>query len=435
MKSFLNNRIVQVRAPRSRVARLLALVAVAGLSLSACDVHSPLEAGSVATITVSPNPTTLPINGTQQFTAVGKDFDGTITPITPVWSVAAGGGSISASGQFTAGTTPGTFTSTVVASSGGKSGTATVTVTIGPIATITVTPNPMSLSIGATQQYVAVAKDAGGNVVAFTPTWAVIAGGGSISTTGLFTAGAAVGTYTNTVQASSGTITGNATVTVTAGPLATIVVTPNPVTLNAGATQQFTAVGKDASGNVVAITPVWSVVVGGGSIDNGTGLFTAGTVGGTFTNTVRAAVGAISGTATVTVTPPAAALATITVTPNPVSVAPGATQQFTAVGRDASGNVVAITVVWSVANGGGTINASTGVFTAGAVTGTYANTVVATSGAISGSATVTVTPVAGPLATITVSPNPASVLVNGTVQFTAVGKDASGNIVAITPVW
>ena len=435
MKSFLNNRFVQARAPRRRVARLLALVACVGLSLSACDVHKSVVAGTVSTITVSPNPATLAINGTQQFTAVGKDFDGAIATITPVWSVVSGGGSISASGLFTAGTTPGTFASTVVATSGGKSGSATVIVTLGPLATITVTPNPMSLAVGATQQYVAVGKDAGGNVVAFTPTWAVIAGGGSISTTGLFTAGAAGGTFTNTVQASSGTITGNATVTVTAGPVATIVVTPNPVTLNAGAQQQFTAVGKDASGNVVPITPVWSVVVGGGSIDNVTGVFTAGIVGGTFTNTVKASAGAIAGTATVTVTPPAAALATITVTPNPVSVAPGATQQFTAVGRDASGNVVAITAVWSVVNGGGTIDATTGIFTAGTVTGTFANTVKATSGAISGTATVTVPTPVGPLATITVSPNPASVQTNATQQFTAVGKDASGNIVAIIPVW
>ncbi|MFI5233800.1 MAG: hypothetical protein ACHQSE_14975, partial [Gemmatimonadales bacterium] len=39
------------------------------------------------------------------------------------------------------------------------------------------------------------------------------------------------------------------------GVLATITLTPATVSLPAGAPQQYTAVGKDASGNVVVITP------------------------------------------------------------------------------------------------------------------------------------------------------------------------------------
>jgi hypothetical protein len=88
-----------------------------------------------------------------------------------------------------------------------------------------------------------------------------------------------------------------------------------------------------------------------------------------------------------------APLATITVTPNPVSVPSNSTQQFTAVGHDASGNVVAITPVWSIVNGANSnsaINASSGFFTAGAAAAAFSNTVKATSGAISGTATVTV---------------------------------------------
>ena len=87
----------------------------------------------------------------------------------------------------------------------------------------------------------------------------------------------------------------------TAGPLATITVTPNPPTLLVGATQQFTAVGRDASGNVVAITPVWSVTNPPGTIVAASGLFTAGNTTGTFPNSVRATSGSIFGTATVTV--------------------------------------------------------------------------------------------------------------------------------------
>ena len=119
----------------------------------------------------------------------------------------------------------------------------------------------------------------------------------------VFTAGAAAGTFTNTVRAASGAVSGTATVTVTTGALATIVVTPNPATLAVNGTQQFTAVGKDAGGNVVAITPTWTVVAGGGTITGG-GAFTAGLVDGTFANTVQATSGSISGNATVVISAP-----------------------------------------------------------------------------------------------------------------------------------
>ncbi len=417
----------------ARTARVFVAVALGALATASCDVHGISGAGSLLTLVVSPSTQTLAINGTQQFTAVGKDGDGKTVAVSPTWSIVSGGGTINASGLFTAGTTIGTFTSTVKATSGSVSSTATVIVTSGPLASITLTPSPVSLAVGATQQYTAVGKDAGGNVVAITPTWSVVAGGGTVNATGLFTAGNALGTFTNTVQASSGGINGNATVTVTAGALANIVVSPNPSTMTTGGTQRFTATGTDAGGNAVAITPVWSVVNGGGTIDASTGAFIGGAVAGTYSNTVKATSGAISGTATVIITS-GTALATITVTPNPASVPVNASQTFTAVGRDGNGNIVPITPVWSVVNGGGTINGTTGVFTAGAAAGTFNNTVQAGSGGVTGTATVVVT--AGTsLTTITVTPNPATVNANATQQFTAVGRDGNGNVVTITPVW
>jgi hypothetical protein len=388
--------------------------------------------GALASISIVPNPVTLAVTATQQFVAVGKDAGGNIVQFTPTWTVVAGGGTIAQTGMFTAGNTAGTFTNTVQVSSLGLTAFATVNVTIGPLASITVTPNPATLIVGAVQQFTATGRDAGGNAVALAAVWTVAAGGGTIDGGGRFTAGNTPGTFTNTIVATSGTLTGRATVIVTAGPLATITVTPNPATMAINGTQQFTAVGADVGGNPVSITPVvWSVVAGGGTINGVTGLFTAGTLTGTFTNTVRATSGTVSGSATVIVT--SGPLATITVTPNPVFMAMNATQQFVAVGRDASGNVFIITPTWSVVNGGGTINAG-GVFTAGAVAGTFANTVQATSGTISGNATVTVNPALS-LATITVSPNPATVVANGTQQFTAVGRDQNGNIFAFAPTW
>src|SRR5207253_6805063 len=118
-----------------------------------------------------------------------------------------------------------------------------------PLATITVTPNPAIVTSGATQQFTAVGKDAFGNTVTITPTWSVVAGGGAIDGNGLFTAGTVAGTYTNTVTATSNGVTGRATVTVTAGPLASIVVSPSLGVLSAYSTRPFTATGQDAFGN------------------------------------------------------------------------------------------------------------------------------------------------------------------------------------------
>jgi len=387
MRTFVNTRSFRRQSPRGLIAGLT--LAVAGILSVACD--SSTEPGALASIVVTPN-VTLGINATQQFVAVGTDIDGDIVTISPTWTVEAGGGAINADGLFTAGTVPGAFAATVKATSGTISGTASVTVIVGSLATITVTATPVTLAINGTQQFAAVGKDAGGNVVALTSIWSVVAGGGTVSNAGLFTAGTTAGTFANTVRASSGTISGSASVTVLAGSLAAITVSPTPDTMTINDTQQFAAVGRDAGGNVVSITPTWSVVAGGGTVSN-TGLFTAGTAPGTYTNTVQATSGAVSGTATVTVT--VGAVATISVTPKPVVLRTNATQQFTAVGRDAGNNVVVFTPVWSVVAGGGSID-NTGLFTAGAVAGTFTNTVQATSGAIAGTATVNVSAGTGP---------------------------------------
>lgn len=211
------------RSPRSRrlTVRVFAALAVAGLLTAACEVHDPLGGGALATITVTPN-VTLPATGTQQFVATGVDANGQAVAISPVWSIEAGGGTITPTGLFTAGNTPGTYNATVRATQGTIFGTANVIVTVGPLATIRVSPTPRTLEAGTTQQYTAQGRDAGNNIVPITPavTWSVQAGGGTISAGGLFTAGATAGTFTNTVRATSGSLFGSGTVTVSTTPLA-----------------------------------------------------------------------------------------------------------------------------------------------------------------------------------------------------------------------
>jgi hypothetical protein len=206
------DRIRRALTPAGRITRLAVVALIAGMA-TACSVHDLVAPGALASITVTPD-ATIGINGTQQFVAVGRDASSNVVAITPTWSVVNGGGTINATALFTAGTTLGLFAGTVQATSGALSGTADVTVVAGTVTTITVTPNPRTLNVAAPQQFTAVGRDAGSNIVPITPVWTVTNGGGTINASGLFTAGNTVGTFSNTVRATSGTSFGTATVVV-----------------------------------------------------------------------------------------------------------------------------------------------------------------------------------------------------------------------------
>ena len=386
-------------------------------------------AGSLSQITLTPNTVPLAIGGTQQFLASGKDSRGNPVSISPVWSVVAGGGSISTTGLFTAGAAAGTFTNTVAASASGVTGRATVTVSAGTLATITLTPASATLATSTSKRFEALSLDSHGNAVAATVVWSAGAGG-VIDSAGTFTSGTVAGTFTGTVRAQSGAVFAVATVVVTPGALASITLANNPSTMAQLSTVQFTATGADTNGNAVSLTPLWAVVAGGGTIDQ-KGLFSSGTAAGTFTNTVEAKSGLVTAHATVIVTP--GPLAVLTVSPGTANVAMGGTQLFTATGTDAALNQVAVSPVWTVEAGGGAIGGASGSFLAGTVAGTFNNTIKAMSGSVSGTASVTIAP--GPLFGLVISGNQPGVLANATRQLTAKGVDSKGNTVPATVAW
>jgi hypothetical protein len=195
----------------------------------------------------------------------------------------------------------GTTTLAVTATSGSISGTARVIVSPGALATITVSPDSVTLDGGATQQFTAIGKDSYGNVVAIEPAWE--ASVGSVTSTGLFTSANTPGTYLQAVTATVGLVHGSATVVVNPGPLFSIVITPaNPV-LFPGQMLQFTAVGHDADGYTVPITPVWSVAAASSAAGTitPTGLFTATFAMNLYSNAIVATSGSIVGTTSIQV--------------------------------------------------------------------------------------------------------------------------------------
>lgn len=149
------------------------------------------------------------------------------------------------------------------------------------------------------------------------------------------------------------------------------------------------------------------------------GVITAATVG---TVSIAATVDGVSGSATLTVTPPP--VQTVTVTLASASVIAGNTTTATATLADDKGAPLSgRSVTWS----SGTPTVAT-VDTAGRITAVAAGTttITATSEGKTGTASLTVLPV--PVASVTVAVSPASVLPGGTAQATATPLDATGAV-------
>jgi hypothetical protein len=146
----------------------------------------------------------------QQFSAIG--YDQNDNPMSPQptfsWSV-SGGGSISGSGLFSAATV--STNNTVTATSGGVSGTATVTVT-APVADFSMTASPPSRSVkqGAAASYVVTITPIG----AFSGSVALSVSGLPAGATASFTPNPATGSSTLKVQTAVG-VRGSFTLTIT----------------------------------------------------------------------------------------------------------------------------------------------------------------------------------------------------------------------------
>lgn len=139
--------------------------------------------GKLNQIIITPQLTTITTDEFQLFTATGFDADMNIVKISPKWAV-TGGGAIDQTGNFTA-TTPGKWT--IYANSSGISGNATITVTIGKLQKIIITPESPKIAVDDYQIFTAKGFDADNNIISISPTWEVN-GGGVIDQTGNFTA-------------------------------------------------------------------------------------------------------------------------------------------------------------------------------------------------------------------------------------------------------
>jgi len=273
------------------------------------DTTLTVTDATLVSIEVSPADASIADGTTQEFAATGLYTDGSTQDLTTevTWDssddeIATVSNADDSKGLATA---AGVGVVTVSATSGGVTGVTTLTVSDATLVSIAVTPADASIADGTTQEFTATGLYTDGSTQDLTTevTWssfneAVATVSNADDSKGLATA---AGAGTTTVSAISGGVTGDTTLTVTA-TLVSIEVTPTAPSIANGLTQQFTATGLYSDGSTQDLTSeaTWDSSDDAVATVSNSGLATAASVGSA---TVSATSGAVSGNATLTVTP------------------------------------------------------------------------------------------------------------------------------------
>lgn len=353
---------------------------------------------TVNQVQVSPHAAgTIPLGDTYSFTALAFFTDGSSLDVT-----SNGGTTWTSSNDAVATVSAGLVTShsqgnnvQITASYGGFSDVGTISIAPPALKSIAVTPSPVTIPNGLTQQFTATGTYTDNSTQDLTnsASWSASSPTvASVTNTGLATCKLA---NNNTlIIATSNSINGSATLNCGPPDLSSITVTPANSTIPNGTTSAMVATGHYTDNTTQELTflanwsssnPAIASIVNTPSVA-GNGKVTAKTQGGPVV--ITATFNSVSGTTNLTVGPPN--LVSVAVTPVNPSVNKGNTQQFTATGTytDNSTQNLTNTAAWSSsATGVATINASTGLATAVSI-GT--STVTATQSSISGNTTMRV---------------------------------------------
>ncbi len=339
-----------------------------------------LDAGPIATVEITPGQETLTALGTtRQYQAAARDASGnTVAGATFTWN--SSDANVATIDQGGLATAVGNGTTTIDATADAVSGTASLTVAQQPTA-LTVRTQPAGAAAGEplSTQPVLEVHDARGNVVtndnATVATATIASGGGSLLGTLSVTAIAGIATFTDlaingtvgprTLAFSSQGLAGTTSdaFSLIPGPVASVEITPAQETLTAlGATRQYQAVARDASGNTITgATFTWSSLDANVATIDQTGLATAVGNGST---TIDVITDGVTGTATLTVAQQPAAVAIRTQPAGAAAGEPFTTQPVLEV-HDGRGNVVtndnATVVTTSIATGGGSLSGTASV--------------------------------------------------------------------------
>jgi hypothetical protein len=249
------------------------------------SVTLTVPAATLTSLVLTPATVSLQTGVGQLFSVSATWSDGSTT--VPAVTFSATGGTIIQNGQYTAGSTAGTFR--VIVSANGRADTSAVTIT-APAATLTsisMTPASVSLNTGATQQFSTTAQWSDGSTTL--PSLTYSATGGTVSGSGLYTASSTGGTFRVIVTGGGRADTSAVTLTSPTATIASLAISPKTVTVNTGASQQYSATATMSDGSTQT-NPTLTWAATGGTINAGR-LYTAGSTTGSFRVIVSSANG------------------------------------------------------------------------------------------------------------------------------------------------
>jgi len=293
----------------------------------------------LTSLVVTPENASVVIGGTEQFTATGYYSSGSSADLTGLasWTSSDNGVATVSSGLAT-GVAVGN--ASITAAYGGMNGSATLNVTSGhTLLSISVTPETASIALGQSQQFEAWALYADSGLVNITDIADWTSGNITVAT---ISAGNAtgVGVGTTGITAEYGNVTSN-TATLTVGPAVITGITVNTGgSVEVCGTKQITATATytDGSSKDVTSEVTWSSSDSGIATIDATGLATGIAVGNV---TITAALGGVSGSATLSVTP--SEIVSLVLTPVSASILVNGKQQFTAMVTYSNGNSTDVT--------------------------------------------------------------------------------------------
>ncbi|TCT59269.1 Ig-like domain-containing protein [Vibrio crassostreae] len=378
---------------------------------------------------------TLAAGNKQPFEAIGHYSDGTSSDISnsvtwvPLHTATATVSSTGLLSAVAAGNTTLTATKDGITSN-------TVAVSVSPafITAIQVTPSPVNVAKGQTQQLTATAtySDMTSSDVSNSVTWGDFdTATATVSPTGLLSA---VEMGSTILTATKDGVTSNTVdVNVSAAVITSIQVTPSPVNVAKGQTQQLTATAtfSDMTSSDISNSVTWVPLHTATATVSSTGLLSAVAAGNTTLTATKD--GITSNTVAVSVSP--AFITAIQVTPSPVNVAKGQTQQLTATATysDMTSSDVSNSVTWTPIDTATATVSSAGLLSAVEVGNT---TLTATKDGVT-SNTVDVNVSAAVITSIQVTPSPVNVAKGQTQQLTATAtfSDMTSSDISSSVTW
>jgi len=332
---------------------------------------------TLSSVSVTPLTSSMAVGLTRQFSATGIYSDGSTVDIsdTVVWASADSQTAIlNANGSAGSGLATSLAAGVVQISAtlDNMSAAATLTITNAGLTGISVMPQNPTLVTGLTRQFSAIGSYSDGSTADLTTlaSWtsdnvAVAAMSASQAASSGMATGLAAGTAQ--IQASYAAVQASTTLTVTAGTLLSIAVSPANTTALVNDTEQFIATGSYSDGSMANISNivVWTSADTAVAVLNAGGQFNSGlaTAIAAGTTDIRATLGAVQGSAELSVNP---ALAD-----NPQAPVMGELQRFIIIASQA----VTTTAGSAIADGDlailDLVRSSYAGFTAGAAAGQF----------------------------------------------------------------